>query len=259
MTNEHINKRFDEELSQINQRIIEMSEIVEAQLVKAVSSFVTGDITDVDKTIKDDKVINKMEVEVDGKVVQLIVKRQPAASDLRFLISVGKALMDLERIGDEAKKIARSARSLTDPDRPLLPLADIQAMADSAVTMLRRAIEAFSHRDAAAAVEICYADVDVNDQFHALAGQLMTLMGKHPDAVAAALETLFVVKSLERIGDHATNIAQYAVYQAYGRDVRHLKAEKIKRRIEKYGGIDISADNPQKNPDNASDMQMSAE
>lgn len=238
MSLEHIYKRFDDELNQINQHIIDMSQIVENQIIKAVNAFLSGDVADIDLTIKEDKRINKMEVQIDTQVVQLIVKRQPAAGDLRFLISVSKALADLERVGDEAKKMAKSARNLADIDRSVLPLSDIQAMSDFTLAMFRQSVKVFSTRDAAAAVDICYADIDVNAQYQTLTAQLIAIMQQKPESVLVALEGLAILKALERIGDHATNLAQYAIYQAYGKDVRHKKADKVRRRVEKCGGIE---------------------
>lgn len=236
MPYDHTLKRYDEELKDTNQRLVDMSSAVESQIVNAVQAFVTGNVEGAEQIIKDDKRINKMEVQIDKRVVQIIATRQPIATDLRFLITVSKSLVDLERVGDEAKKIAKSAQMVSPEYRSILPLDNIQKLCESTVDMLKRAIEAFSRRDAALAVEICYADLGVNDQFKVIMDQIRHIMTSQPEALPAALEAMYVSKSLERLGDHAKNIAQYAIYQVFGKVVRHFAAEKIRRRVAKYGG-----------------------
>jgi phosphate transport system protein len=165
-----------------------------------------------------------MEVALDGDCSQLIVKRQPAASDLRMIFAIAKTVTDLERIGDEAQKIARMAKSIHQRDRAQLPPAvDIGHAAELAISMLRRALDAFARLDCDTAAQVIRDDAGIDSEFRAILRQLITYMMEDPRTITTALEIVWIAKAIERIGDHAKNMCEYVIYIVKGTDVRHTR------------------------------------
>jgi phosphate transport system protein len=220
---DHTSKQFDAELEAVRTRVLQMGGLVEQQVVKAMDALNCGDLQMIDRVIADDHRVNAMEVDLDEACSTIIAKRQPAAVDLRLLIAVIKTITDLERIGDEAEKIARMAKLIHTAERLHLPRLEMKHVANLALDMLRNALDAFARLDAQAAAALVAQDRLVDDEFRSILRQLITFMMEDPRTISRCLETLFVAKALERIGDHSKNMAEYVIYMVEGRDVRHLR------------------------------------
>jgi len=222
---EHISKQFDAELEAVRSRVLQMGGLVEEQIVKAVGALASGDIVVLDGVIGDDHRVNAMEVGLDESCSQIIARRQPAAGDLRLVMAVIKTITDLERVGDEAEKIARMAKLIHAAERQHMPRLELKHVANLALSMLRQALDAFARLDVNAALRVVKQDRGVDDEFRSILRQLITFMMEDPRAISRCLETLFIAKAIERIGDHAKNMAEYVVYMVEGRDVRHTREE----------------------------------
>ena len=222
---EHISKQFDAELEAVRSRVLQMGGLVEQQIVKAVDGLASGDLAALDRVIEDDHRVNAMEVGLDESCSQIIARRQPAASDLRLIMAIIKTITDLERIGDEAEKIARMAKLIHEAERVHLPRLELKHVASLALSMLRKALDAFARLDVDSALQVVKQDRGVDDEFRSILRQLITFMMEDPRTISRCLETLFVAKAIERIGDHSKNMAEYVVYMVEGRDVRHTRDE----------------------------------
>jgi phosphate transport system protein len=229
--NLHITKQYDIDLDNIRTRVLQMGGQVEQQIVRAMEALDTGDVTLAEQVIDDDHLVNRHEVELDEACTHIIARRQPAASDLRTIMMVIKTITDLERIGDEAKKIAKKARVLHGADTPFKVRVPLQHVASLAIDMLRRALDAFARVDLTAAAQIVRQDKEVDAEFKSIMRQLITFMMEDPRTISSSLDVLFIAKSIERIGDHAKNLSEYVVYMAKGRDVRHIGLEGIEQEI----------------------------
>ncbi len=229
---EHTSKQFDAELEAVRARVLQMGGLVESQIRLAVESLVTGDVGLMNRVIEDDHRVNAMEVEIDESCNHILVRRQPAAGDLRMVMTVIKTITDLERIGDEAEKIARMAKLLSQKERLHLPrYNEIKHAADIALDMLRKSLDAFARLDLSTAAQVVRQDEQVDEEFRAIMRYLITFMMEDPRTISTSLEILFVAKAIERIGDHAKNMSEYVVYMVKGRDVRHVTVEEIEREI----------------------------
>jgi phosphate transport system protein len=222
---EHISKQFDAELEAVRSRVLQMGGLVEQQILKAVDALTSGDIPVLDAVIEDDHRVNAMEVGLDEICSQIIARRQPAAGDLRLVMAVIKTITDLERVGDEAEKIARMAKLMHSGGQVQLPRLELRHVSGLALSMLRQALDAFARLDATAALQVVKQDRGVDDEFRSILRQLITFMMEDPRTITRCLEILFVAKAIERIGDHAKNMAEYVVYMVEGRDVRHMRDE----------------------------------
>jgi len=230
MPQEHIFKQFDTELETVRSRVLQMGGLVEMQIVNAIEAMSSGDIGLMNKVIEDDRRVNSFDVLIDDMCQHIIARRQPAATDLRMVMTVIKTTTDLERIGDEAEKIARMSKMIYETDRFHLPrFNEVRHMADLVVDMLRRSLDAFARLDLATAAQVVRADMTVDDEYRAIIRQLITFMMEDPRTISTSLETLSIAKALERIGDHAKNMCEYIVYLVKGKDVRHTSVEEIER------------------------------
>ncbi len=230
---EHLSKKYDQELETLRARILHMGGMVEAQLQMAIVSYERPDSNLADDVIDSERNVNEEEIELDREVVNMIVRRQPTAGDLRLIIGVARTVTDLERIGDEATKIARAAKWLFDKQRSVRTprLRDIHTSALAAAKMLRGALDAFAHLDAASAAAIIEEDRGVDQQFQAILRQLITFMMEDPRTISPSLDAVWVAKAIERIGDHAKNIAEHVIFVAQGADVRHATPEELARAV----------------------------
>ncbi len=228
---EHISKQFDAELESVRSRVLQMGGLVEEQFTREMQGLIAGDMELIDKVIADDHRVNALEVELDESCSHIIARRQPAAGDLRLLITVIKTITDLERIGDEAEKIARMAKLIHTAERLHMPQIDLSLVADRALAMLRESLDAFARLDVSEAMRVVKQDQAVDDQFRAIMRQLITFMMEDPRTITRSLEILFIAKAVERIGDHAKNMAEYVVYMVKGRDVRHVSLEQVEREL----------------------------
>lgn len=230
VSNEHISKQFDVELEALRSLVLKMGGLVEEQISRAIDGLHTCDLDSIEETIEADHRVNGLEVEIDELCAQIIARRQPAAGDLRLIMTVVKTITDLERIGDEAEKIARMAKLICSSDRITHPrFNEIKQVAEIALGMLRDALDAFARLDTSTAWKVVRQDQIVDEQFQNILRQLITFMMEDPRTISTSLEILFVAKAIERIGDHAKNMSEYVVYLVKGKDVRHVSAEVIER------------------------------
>ncbi|BBE52025.1 Phosphate-specific transport system accessory protein PhoU [Ferriphaselus amnicola] len=230
ITTEHTSKQFDAELEAVRARVLQMGGLVENQIRLAVEALTSGDLDLMNRVVADDHRVNAMEVEIDETCGQIIARRQPAAGDLRMVMTVIKTITDLERIGDEAAKIARMAKLLAQRERLNLPrYNEIKHAADITLDMLRKSLDAFARLDLQTAAQVVRQDELVDEEFRAIMRYLITFMMEDPRTISTSLEILFVAKAIERIGDHAQNMSEYVIYMVKGRDVRHVTVEEIER------------------------------
>lgn len=222
MTGEHSSTQYDLDLEMIRSKVLMMGGLVETQFLDAMASFRTGNIEQADHVIKSDDAVNRLEVTLDDACSHLIVKRQPAANDLRMVMATIKVITDLERIGDEATKIARTAKNLHSMNTSTINHFDtVRMMANSASGMLHDALDAFARLDEKQAVKLIAQDAVIDHEFGAIMRSLITYMMEDARTISVALDTLWVAKAIERIGDHAKNIAEYVIYVVEGKDIRH--------------------------------------
>ena len=227
---QHTVKKFDTELEGLRAQILKMGGLVEEQIAQSLNALTTGDLALCDQVQEGDHKVNAMEVDIDEKISRVIALRQPAAGDLRLLMAFGKTITDLERIGDEADKIARMTKLIYSDDRLRLPrTTEIRHMSDVSLGMLRKALDAFARLDPSLTAEVIAKDNVVDEEFKAILRQLITLMMEDPRTISMSIEMLFIAKAIERIGDHAKNIAEYVIYIVKGKDVRHVSIEEIQR------------------------------
>ena len=227
----HTSKDFDAELEHIRSQVLAMGGIVEYQVRYAVEALRTGDLALVSKVEDDERRVNRLECEIDEACTNVIARRNPAAGDLRFLTMVYKIITDLERVGDEAKKIARVARRLHLGEHRTPGFAEIRLVASVVVDMLRRALDSLARREAQDAPEIARQDQEVDEYFKAILRELLTYMIEDPRTISSSIDVVFIAKALERIGDHAKNISEYVIYMIKGKDVRHVSLEEIEAAV----------------------------
>lgn len=232
MPNKHLSTQFDSELSAVSTRVMEMGGLVESQIQKAIYalSHFSVDVANEVSTIEPQ--VNAMEVDIDRELSSIIARRQPTAVDLRLLMAISKATANLERVGDEAEKIARMVRSILEHAAPRsLPSTDLRVVGDMAAALLRKALDAFARLDTNAALSILKEDDLIDKAFDGFVRRLITYMMEDPRTISASLDLLFLAKAIERIGDHAKNIAELIIYIVKGADVRHVSMEKIESAV----------------------------
>jgi phosphate transport system protein len=232
MQHKHTSTQFDAQLEQVRTEVLRMGGAVEDQLSLAVRALQSGENFLIEQVLDVEHQVNALEMEIDGLCTNIIARRTPTAIDLRVLTMVVKTITDLERIGDEAKKIALMTREFFRSGRAYMPrYLEIQRMSAIVMDMLRQALDGFARLDAEAAPEIARRDLEVDDSFRAVLRELLTYMIEDPRTISATLDIIFIAKALERVGDHAKNISEYVVYMIKGRDVRHLSAEEIEQAL----------------------------
>jgi phosphate transport system protein len=231
--NEHTSKQFDAEMEAIRSGVLAMGGLVETQLRRAVDALrLPGDVDVVTLVASDEQAINRMQMDIDQQCTQIIAKRQPAAIDLRMILIVVKIVNELERIGDEVKKIAYKAQQMQRPERlTAVRLHDIARAAEMAEDNLQLALDAFARLDVNSAATVVSNDEAIDAAFLAILRQLISYMMEDPRTISPALEIVFIAKSIERIGDHAKNIAENVVHVVKGIDVRHATAEQIRAEV----------------------------
>ena len=225
---EHTSKQYDAELESVRAKVLEMGGMVEQQIVNALEALIKADIKLAKEVMEADSRVNSLEVQIDEDCSHIIARRQPAAGDLRMVMMMVKTITDLERIGDEATKIARTAQRIFDEDRMYKPrFNEIKAMVALVREMLRTSLDAFARLDVSKTVEVARQDELVDEHFRVAMRQLITYMLEDPRTISMSLEVLFVAKAIERIGDHAKNIAEYVVYVVKGKDVRLISMQEM--------------------------------
>ena len=230
MTGEHLSKQFDSDLDAIRARVLQMGGLVEQQVRNAVDAYANGSAILADGVITGDVQVNKLEVELDHDCAKIIAKRQPAASDLRLVMATVKTITDLERIGDEAAKIARMSKNMQGKAHSNLNrLGGVRTASETAVSMLRRALDCYARLDTAEAARVVRDDEAIDTEFQGIMRQVITFMMEDPRTISAALDVIWIAKALERVGDHAKNIAEAVIYIVKGTDVRHVSVEQLER------------------------------
>lgn len=230
MSDKHLSSQFDADLNAVSSKVLEMGGLVESQIVGAMRALNEFDRDTAEKVIAAEETLNAMEVDIDQECGNIIARRQPAARDLRLLMSISKTITNLERAGDEAEKIAKRVRRLVDePAARAVNIAEIKVSGEMAVTILRRALDAFARLDTVAAAQIVKDDKEIDMEFRAFVRKLVSYMQEDPRTISVGLDYLFIAKAIERIGDHAKNIAEQVIYVAKGRDVRHTPLAEVER------------------------------
>jgi phosphate transport system protein len=230
MSGVHSSKQYDVDLEAIRSKVLLMGGLVESQFADAMACFRSGDVARAEEVIKADENVNRMEVTLDDNCSHLIVRRQPAANDLRTVMATVKVITDLERIGDEATKIARAAKTIQERGVTTINhFETVRVIAASAGDMLHDALDAFARLDQRQAMQLIAQDQLIDHEFRSIMRNLITFMMEDPRTISAALDTLWVAKAIERIGDHAKNIAEYVIFVVEGKDIRHTDYATVKR------------------------------
>ena len=230
MSEKHLSSQFDTDLTSISTKVLQMGGLVEAQIARAMRALANFDTAMCDQVMAVELEINALEIEIDSDCNNIIARRQPTARDLRLVMAISKTITNLERAGDEAEKIAKRVKRINeDGAGRTVNIAEIKLSGEMAVTILRRALDAFARLDTVAAAQIVRDDKAIDDEFRAFVRKLVTYMMEDPRTISAGLDYLFIAKAVERIGDHAKNIAEFIIYVVKGTDVRHMGRDALER------------------------------
>ena len=228
MTEKHLSSQFDSELNAVSARVMELGGLVESQIRQAIAALSQFSLEAAAQVEALEARVNAMEVEIDHELTTIIARRQPTARDLRLLMVFSKATANLERMGDEATRMARMVRSIIESGAArLLPSSDLRTAADLASGLLRKALDAFARLDTKAAVDILKEDDQIDREFDGFVRKLITYMMEDPRTISASLDLLFLAKAIERIGDHSKNVAELIINLVKGKDVRHQALDEI--------------------------------
>jgi phosphate transport system protein len=230
MPEKHLSTQFDNELSGISSRVLEMGGLVESQVAQAVHALCEFNGETAEQVLRQEERVNQMEVEIDRDLSGIIARRQPTARDLRLLIAISKTIANLERVGDEAARIARVVGRLIAsglPSRLRLPVSDLRFESDLAIASLRKALDAFARLDTQQALDVLKHDDQIDAEFDGLLRKLITYMMEDPRTISSSIDLVFVAKAIERVGDHAKNLAEAVIYVVKGTDVRHHSVQAV--------------------------------
>jgi len=219
----HISQQFNKELEDIRQKVLAMGGLVEQQIELAVRAFSQGDMELAEQVIKQDNLVNTMETEIDQECIHIIALRQPTAFDLRLLIAVIKLLTEIERVGDNAKRIAQMAIHIANDSDNADSYYELQHISEMVKEMLHTALDAFARMSTDEVSRINAQDENVNREYKSIMRQLITRMMEDPRNITRSLDILWAARALERIGDHACNVSEYVVYMMKGQDIRHIR------------------------------------
>jgi len=223
----HYSRQFNEELETLRRNVLEMGGLVEEQLRRALKALVKGDSDLGEKVVVEDSRVNRMEVSIDEECSLIIARRQPTAGDLRLIITIIKTITDLERIGDEAEKIGFLSSKLASEERPENRYRELKHMGRMVRDQLHASLDCLARLDSERALTVAAEDTAVDEEYEAIMRQSITRMMEDPRTIGRILDTLWVARALERIGDHAVNICEYVVYLVHGKDIRHLGTEAL--------------------------------
>jgi phosphate transport system protein len=232
MSDKHLSTQFDAELSSISNRVLEMGGLVESQVAQALQALKHFSLDTADHVLEQEERVNQMELEIDHDLSAIIARRQPTARDLRLLIAVSKSIANLERVGDEAARIARTVQRIISTGMSTrMPTSDLGFAADLAIAQLRKALDAFARLDTGRAIEVLKQDNQIDQEFEGLLRKLITFMMEDPRTISASIDLVFVAKAIERVGDHAKNIAEAIIYVVKGTDVRHASVADVENAV----------------------------
>jgi phosphate transport system protein len=229
---QHISQRFNEELEDVRSKVLHMGGVVEEQLANALKVLVNDERELAGDVIDADAVVNSLEVEIDEECTRIVARRQPAATDLRLIMTVSKTINELERIGDEAKRIAKMSRKDMDGALQDDVRTELTLMGDMVRDMLRQVLDAFARTDVDTAVLVVKADRKVDKKYKKIIKKLIQRMCNDRDAIPAVMNIMWAVRSLERLGDRCQNIAEHIIYMVLGTDVRHISLDDVLAEIE---------------------------
>ncbi|AMD02144.1 phosphate signaling complex protein PhoU [Halomonas sp. M5N1S17] len=224
---QHISRQFNQELEELKTHLMTMGGLVENQVLEAVRALLEGDSRLAEKVRDRDRQVNDMQLKIDDECTRVLARRQPAASDLRLVLAVIRATADLERIGDEASKIARNALSLIESGTTVRGLVEVRHISEHVRKMLRDALTAFARFDTELALQVVREDEAVDDEYGSAMRSLMTFMMEDNRAIGPVLSVMWILRALERVGDHADNLAEYVIYLVKGLDIRHMDPDQI--------------------------------
>lgn len=231
-TSQHISHKFDEEMEGLRNKVMKMGGLVEKQIAGAIDALQNMDAAAADKIILRDHKVNALEVSIDEKCTRILAKRQPAASDLRMVIAVIKTITDLERIGDEAEKIAKMALHISEQEGHFRSrYAGIRHLGEQVKRMVHNVLDAYARLDVDAALQVVRDDEQADSEYQDLMRMLMTYMMEDPRTISEVFDVVWAARALERIGDHAKNIGEYVIYLVKGKDVRHLDLDEVEKDI----------------------------
>lgn len=233
MEKHHISQQFDSELEHLRTHVFAMGGLVEQQIMNAVTALTDGNIALAEEVIKNDYRVNATDIEIDEECTHVIARRQPTAGDLRLVLAVIKTVNDLERMGDQAKKVAKMAKELAEMERPRNGYIEIQSLGNHVQKMIHGALDAFVRMDVDAAIEVAKMDLQVDHEYEALMRQNMTFMMEDPRTIKRVLDVIWAARALERTGDHAKNICEYIIYLVKGKNVRHISVEQMEEELHK--------------------------
>jgi phosphate transport system protein len=234
MVDKHLSTQFDAELSGISTRVLEMGGLVEAQVAQAVQALSEFSAESADEVLAREGRVNSMEIEIDRDLSTIIARRQPTARDLRLLIAISKSIANLERVGDEAARIARTVQRLVASgvsSRLRVPMSDLAYEAELATAQLCKALDAFARLDVERALDVLKHDDEIDKEFDGLLRKLITYMMEDPRTISSSIDLVFVAKAIERVGDHAKNLAEVVIYVVKGQDVRHNTPEAVETMV----------------------------
>ncbi|WP_341937889.1 phosphate signaling complex protein PhoU [Marinimicrobium sp. C2-29] len=231
----HISQQYNLELDEIKTKLSEMGGLAQRQVNDAIQALIDADAETAERVVRDDEEVNAMEVDIDEECIHILARRQPAASDLRLVIAVTKAITDLERVGDEASKIARQAIALSQEGTALHGYVEVRHIGGQVSRMLNDSLDAFARLDLDLALRVVQTDDNVDLEYASAMREMITFMMEDPRRISRALNIMWTLRSLERIGDHARNLAQYVVYLVKGADVRHESYNDIQEQIQEDG------------------------
>ncbi len=229
--NKHISQKFNADLQELKNLLLEMGSLVEQQIGDAVKAIVDGDSELAEKVIKTEDDVDKREIDLDELCTGVLARRQPAASDLRMVLAVMKALRDLERMGDEAHKIAKMALALEKSGSLPSGYSEVRHIGDKVRKMTTQSLDAFARFDVDTALEVAQADAEVDREYKSAMREMVTYMMEDPRSISRALNVIWALRALERIGDHAGNICEHVIYLVRGLDVRHISVSEIERQL----------------------------
>ncbi len=230
MNDKHLSTQFDTELTAVSTRVLEMGGLVESQVSRSMTALAELDTRIASEVLQEEERVNRMEVEIDRELSAIIARRQPTARDLRLLIAISKTIANLERVGDEAARIARMVNRLMADGAQggkRLPVSDLKFESELAIAQLRKALDAFARLDTARALEVLKQDDAIDQEFDGLMRKLITYMMEDPRTISSSIDLIFVAKAIERVGDHAKNLAESIIYIVKGADVRHTPMDQV--------------------------------
>ncbi|MFT5162771.1 MAG: phosphate transport system protein [Alteromonadaceae bacterium] len=228
---QHISRRFNQELELARNKVLKMGGMVENQVEQGLNALLNLDVELAQQMIGQDQQINEMEREIDATCTQILARRQPAASDLRLMISIIKTITDLERIGDEAIKLGKNAIKLTQSDGSPRQYVELRNLGERVKSILKEALDAYARMDVDDAIRIIEADQLIDEEFDNISRLLITKMMEDPREIRNALSISYCARALERIGDHSKNICEFVVYLVKGKDVRHQTVDEMKNKL----------------------------